>query len=444
MLSSAASKALRARRASWMFVCSVMGQLCRPAGPAALAIARRFGDADLEFDALALLGESYVESGRIAEGMTLIDQAMSAVSSGEVTGIVAVGDVYCRLLAACELTCDVRRAEQWMSVVARFVVWTNSLLVSTTCRLHYGGILTAIGRWEEAEAELVNAIRMSETGYRAMRVFPLVRLAELRVCQGRFEEAQRLIEGNEWHPIARRSLAAIALARGDVALAEDLVRMCLDGGDPRDPACAALHALLVEAQIARDDIGEAERTAAALAELAAASGNERVRAYAELAEGRVLAARGDEHASAHLQAALAAFSSLELPLEAGRARLALARVIAVAAPDAAEAEARLALATFERLGAVRDADATAGLLREQGAPGRAWPKRYGTLTKRETEVLSLLATGCSNAAIARRLVISPRTAEHHVASILSKLGLRSRAEAAAYAVREPPERPVAG
>jgi DNA-binding NarL/FixJ family response regulator len=116
----------------------------------------------------------------------------------------------------------------------------------------------------------------------------------------------------------------------------------------------------------------------------------------------------------------------------------LAHTIAAAAPDAARAEARLALAAFGRLGAGGHADAAAGLLRELGAAGRAWPKRYGTLTKRETDVLSLLAAGSSNAEIADRLVISRRTAEHHVASILSKLGLRSRAEAAAYAVRAPP------
>jgi DNA-binding CsgD family transcriptional regulator len=109
--------------------------------------------------------------------------------------------------------------------------------------------------------------------------------------------------------------------------------------------------------------------------------------------------------------------------------------------DAAVAEARLALRAFERLGAVRDADAAGDLLRRLGAAGRAWPKRFGALTKRESEVLSLLAAGCSNAEIGERLYISRRTAEHHVASILAKLGLRSRAEAAAYAVRDTPKVP---
>ena len=90
----------------------------------ALTIARRFGDADLEFEALALLGETYVASGRVGEGMKLLDQAMAAVSAGEVTGHGAVGEIYCRLLSACEHAGDVRRAEEWM--VGSTAMWSGS------------------------------------------------------------------------------------------------------------------------------------------------------------------------------------------------------------------------------------------------------------------------------------------------------------------------------
>ena len=96
----------------------------------------------------------------------------------------------------------------------------------------------------------------------------------------------------------------------------------------------------------------------------------------------------------------------------------------------------MSLDEFDRLGARRDADAAAALLRRLGTAGGARPRTASVLTRREVEVLVLLGDGLSNAQIAERFTISPRTAEHHVANILGKLGLRSRSEAAAYAVRE--------
>jgi DNA-binding CsgD family transcriptional regulator len=407
----------------------------------ALAIARRFGDADLEFDALALLGQAKVVAGRVAEGMSLIDEAMAAVSGGEVAGVGAVGDIYCRLLSACEHAADVRRAEQWIAAAKRF---TWSEFVAPTCRSHYGGLLIAIGRWAEAEEELLAAIRIFERGYRAEVAGPLVRLADLRVRQGRFEEAERLVEGTEWDPSARRSLATIALARGDLAAAEELTQLCFEGTNPADPACAPLLELLVGIQVACEDHAGATETVERLHRLAGTSGDDRAAACAELAAGRACAGAGDEKAVPHLKAALERFAVLELPLEAARAQLELARVLAAGSPDAATAEGGRALRSFERLGAARDANAAARLLRELGgAGGRSWPRGHGELTKRETEVLSLLAEGSSNALIAERLFISRRTAEHHVASILSKLDLKNRGEAAAYAVRERSKRPVA-
>jgi DNA-binding CsgD family transcriptional regulator/uncharacterized protein HemY len=401
---------------------------------AAIEIARRYGDRDLEFDAMALLGEAYVASGRVAEGMTLLDQVMAAVAAGEIAGVGAVGEIYCRFLSACERAADVTRAEQWLEAATRFEAWGD--FVPPTCRTHYGGILIALGRWEEAERELLAAVRRFETGYRAERLFPLLRLAELRVRQGRLEEAERLLEEIDWHTRAKGSLARIALARGDLALAEDLVRLCLESTPLSDPNCPPLLGLLVDVHLARGDLGAADESLEQLAELAGSSEDDRTRAVALLTRGRVRAARGDEQARADFQAALELFAVLGLTLEAAQARVALGWVLASHAPAAAAVEARHALESFERLGATRDADAAASLLRELGAPGRTFPKGYGALTRREVEVLSLLAEGCSNIGIAERLYISRRTAEHHVARILSKLGLRNRAEAAAYALRQ--------
>jgi len=99
--------------------------------------------------------------------------------------------------------------------------------------------------------------------------------------------------------------------------------------------------------------------------------------------------------------------------------------------------ARTARDVFEHLGARRDADEAAALLRELGAGGRSAARgERDELTAREREVLGLVAAGLSTAPIADRLVIAPKTAEHHVGRVLAKLGVRSRAEAAAHAVRQ--------
>ena len=137
-----------------------------------------------------------------------------------------------------------------------------------------------------------------------------------------------------------------------------------------------------------------------------------------------------------LQDALADFARAKLPLELARTRLEMARALAERSPDVAVSEAKAALADFERLQAARHADAAGALLRSFGVPIRTGTKGVGALTKRETEVLGLIGAGLSNPEIGDRLYITRKTVEHHVGNVLSKLGLRNRAEAAAYATRE--------
>ncbi|HZJ05299.1 MAG TPA: helix-turn-helix transcriptional regulator [Nocardioidaceae bacterium] len=114
----------------------------------------------------------------------------------------------------------------------------------------------------------------------------------------------------------------------------------------------------------------------------------------------------------------------------------LAQTLRDSVPEVSIAEARAALAAFEDLGAGRGADSAAALLRALGVRvGRVGTRGSSALTKREQEIFLLLGEGMSNPDIAARLVLSRKTVEHHVASILAKLGLSSRSAAAAEAVR---------
>ncbi|MEA2466247.1 MAG: hypothetical protein QOJ57_373, partial [Thermoleophilaceae bacterium] len=193
------------------------------------------------------------------------------------------------------------------------------------------------------------------------------------------------------------------------------------------------------ARLAAGDLDGAAAAAGRMHDLGTRLGRHNLTALAGLGAARVAIARGEPgEARSLLDAALDGFRRLGMPLEEARARLELARL---EQGELALMQARGALATFERLGARRDADAAAALLRELGVSGRSAPRIEGELTAREREVLALLGEGLSNRAIADRLFISPKTAEHHVGRILGKLGLRSRAEAAAYCARGTLDKP---
>lgn len=400
----------------------------------AWALGRRHGDAALEFEAQGYLGLMLVQAGRVEEGMTLFDEVMAAVCAGEVNDIYVVEGTICGMFLACERANDVVRAEQWLRVAEDVVKRPHMVGVSGFCRAHYGGILTAAGRWAEAETELTEAARLLESSYTGMRSAALVRLADLRVRQGRLEEAEELLEGLDQRGDAFAPLAAMHFARGNVALARDFLERALGQADMAAIAGPAL-SLLVDVELADGALEDARRAALQLADLAADQGGHYLHASAALARGKVCLAEGSPDARGCLQEALGWFAQANMPVHLAQTRLALARAVAGDRPEVAVAEATAALEAFERLQAARDADAAAALLRALGGPARTGPKLRQPLTKREGEVLDLLGHGLSNPEIGERLFISRKTVEHHVGRILTKLGMRSRAEAAAYAAR---------
>lgn len=401
--------------------------------------ARELADRDLELCALGALGSALVALGRAKEGAALLDEAMAGSLGGEVDALETVVMTSCCTIISCSRAGDFTRVRQWVRAAAEFNRRYGSPHLYAVCRTHYGSVLFVTGRWQEAEEELLAALKIAKGAEPALRGEALVRLAELRLAQGRVEEAKRLVDGLGDQSAAAPVIAAIHLVGGCSAVAASILERRLGQVGWECLEAAALMELLVEASIGRENVshdlaGRIRR----LSELGQDMGCGVMMARAERGSGRLAVAAGEARAAvSHMERALSAFGRLGMPLETERTRLLLAAALAAEAREVATAEAKQALAGFEQLGAARDADAAAAFLRSLGVnAARTGSRGRGLLTKREREVLELLGEGLSNPEIAARLVVSRKTVEHHVARVLSKLGLRGRGQAAAYAVRE--------
>ena len=399
----------------------------------AIDTARRCGDPDLECDALASLGIMLAFSGYKPEGMACLDEALAVICAGEVEDLSVVEGVFCGLLHACERTNDVERAEQWLRAAGEFVRARRMAAVGGYCRAYYGGILTAAGRWSEAENELATALDVFGDEHRNIRGSVLCRLANLRLHQGRVEEAGELLGGLEQHEDAARPLAALHLARGQPELARDLLERTLAAGGLEDAVEGALLALLVDVQLAAGVVEDAARAVDRLSALADNQSGTYLRALAAMARGKLCVRTGSGDARSCLHDAMRFFGQSLLPVDAARAQLELAQALAMTNVVAAVAQANAALECFLQLHADRDADAAAAVLRSLGVAPRPGQRTGTQLTRREAEVLELVGRGLSNAEIGERLFISPKTVEHHVGRILAKLDLSTRSRAVAYA-----------
>ena len=409
-------------------------------------IARRHNDADLEITALARWALLEIATGEVDSGIGHLDEAMTAAVAGEGRHAQSFAEACCSLMEATELIGDSERVAKWGSTLdghgRSFDFGPLALIappsvhgtLSAFCGACCGGIYLVTGRLEDAEKELIAAIAdLESTGLRSRCVHPITQLAELRVVQGRLEEAREMLWSYEDLPESIRPLAVLDLALERPGTAAARLRSRIEELGTMEVIALPLWAVLVDAELASGDVEAAGRAAHEVARIASLTASGRHNGEALFARGKVEAARGGAEAPTLLREAALRLSEASLPLLACRARMELARALAADDRGVSISEARAALAAFERLGATSDADRAASFLRDLGVKGRTGPKDIGLLSKRELEVLRLVAAGFSNAEIAERLFISVKTAGHHVSNILAKLALRSRTEAAAYA-----------
>jgi ATP/maltotriose-dependent transcriptional regulator MalT len=402
----------------------------------AVEIARRTRADDLEVFAVSLLGRAEMSAGHLERGMGLLEEAMAAATAGRVRNVHTLAEAYCNLIMACTSAGEWERATEWCELVDEFARKNEAAPLFGTCRSVHADVLVATGHWPEAERALEASLATHARYVPEMGAPTVAALAELRVRQGRLAEAEHLLSGREEHPSSLRALALLRIAEGRPQAAVSLIERGVVAAEGDAIRTTQQLAVLVDARLASGDLEGAREAAEQLQELASECGMRLTTAQAELTAARVARATGSpEDAAQPAMRALAGFLALAMPLDAGEARLELAHALADKAPEAAIDEARTALAGFRLLGAARATDAASALVRQLGGTTAGRSHTGGVLTAREEEVLELIALGMSNARIAETLVISEKTAGHHVSHILGKLGVSNRTEAAAYVAR---------
>jgi DNA-binding CsgD family transcriptional regulator len=408
---------------------TMRGQYARTvelAGRAA-ALADRFGDPDLAALARHLQGSASIRHGEIAAGVALLDEAMVIVLTENVSSVVLT-TVYCGLIEACLGILDVRRAREWTGALA---AWYADLpeaeLNRGRCLVHLAEIQLEDGNWSAAlwEAQracrhLANQAALSTLGAAHYVIGELYRLRGAA-----HDAAEAYLQAGAHGRDPQPGLALLRLAEGAVEPARAMIHRAL-AETPDRWNRPRLLAASVEIVLRAGDVPAARIAADELQEIAELIDTPYLTAMSAQAAGAVLLAerRWDE-ALRSLRRSWMIWLDLRVPYEVARCRVLHARGCReMGDEDGARTQLSVARTAFRRLGAAVDADMT---------PIVANAGKAGLLTAREVEVLRLVATGLPNRAIAEQLGLREKTVARHLNNIFSKLELRSRSAATAYA-----------
>jgi DNA-binding NarL/FixJ family response regulator len=395
----------------------------------AAAIAERFGDAEAFSLAVQAQGYMLIKAGRVSDGLSLLDEAMTALAGGKVSPI-STGFVYCAVILACQEVYELRRAQEWTAALTRWCAEQPDLVAFTgRCLVHRAELMQLGGAWGDALEEARRAgKRLARSSNRAAAAQAFYRQGELHRLRGEFAEAEEAYrEASRFGLHPQPGMALLRLAQGRSEDAATAIRRALD--EASEPIRRAnLLPAVVEIMLVVGDEGDARTASAELGRIADGFDSAMLDALDAHARGAVELAAGDARAAlTSLRAAADTWAELEAPYDAARARVLVAHSYRVLGDeDAAELELESARRVLAELGAAPD------LARLDSRAARSGVKEYG-LTPRQLEVLRLVSAGRSNREIAATLVISEHTVARHIQNIFAALGVSSRTAAGAFA-----------
>ena len=332
-----------------------------------LEIGTRFGNPDLQAMGLLLEGKAHLQSGRVEEGLALLDEATVASVSGDV-GPFMTGIIYCMAISATASLADYDRAGQWTEASKRWCERQSIAGFPGVCRVHRAEIMRLRGSWAEAEQEARRALHELQSFNLEFAAFGFYEVGEIRLRMGDLEEAKDAFR--QAHELGREpqpGLALLQLAEGNVRAAAVSIARALDEPTLDKLSRCRLLTPQVTIAIAAGDL-ETARTAAAEAEQIAQEFQSAVlRACAQLARGELQLAEGDvREAIQSCRQSWRIWREADLPYEAARARMMLGVALRESGDeDGAVLELQAARASFDKLGAVLDLRRAMDLLGEE-------------------------------------------------------------------------------
>ncbi|HMR30723.1 MAG TPA: LuxR C-terminal-related transcriptional regulator [Geminicoccaceae bacterium] len=395
----------------------------------AAEIGERCREADLVACARHEQGRIQIQQGQIAEGLALLDEAMVAVTAGELSPLMT-GLIYCSVIEACQQVYALDRAREWTSALTQWCEGQPQIVAFTgVCLVHRAEIMQLRGAWRAAIEEARRARERSKGANRLATAAAFYQQAEVHRLRGEFVAAERAYRnasqaGLEPQP----GLALLRLAQGDPNTAASAIRRLVSTTMSRLERTRLLPAC-IEIMLAVDNVEEARTACRELEEMAESFDAAAVAAMAAHGRGSVELAEGDARAAlGSLRRAFELWQRLDVPYAVARVRVLLGEAYrSLGDDDGGRLELEAARALFERLGAAPD------LAHIDSSARDATSGRPHGLTPRELQVLRLVAAGNTNKAIAAELSLSEKTVDRHVSNMLTKLDVPSRAAATAYA-----------
>jgi DNA-binding CsgD family transcriptional regulator/uncharacterized protein HemY len=429
-------------RARWTFQIDKNSELAFKLLDESLQMSKSLKSIDGEMLAEALKGFILVVEGNISQGMPLLDDATLLAINSDQSDIKFTTITCCYLIDACERIRDYERATQWCDNVKELCKRWRYKAMFANCRMKHAGILIWKGDWNEAEEELLSAANELQE-FRPIQVNACtVRLADLKRRQGKWNEAEKLLDKVESHPLKQLFSAFLFFDREEYEKALDIADRYLRRFTLTEKAeRTVVLELLIKINIKLGKFEKAQSLLDEIKEIAASINTLPLKAALLSAEGTLNFANNKlEQAKQNLEDAVDIYDRIKSMFESARTRVVLADVLVKLNKYAqAEGELDTAITKFKDLGAAKDFDKARYVLKnlyKENAEDSA--KNKFEFTGRELEVLRLIAEGKNNEEIAEKLFLSVRTVEKHLTNIYSKVGVSgksARAYVASYAIK---------